>query len=97
MLSYKEYLRVAIRVTISITVPVAALVAILLALSSGFKAEGSLELDAEDGLLLLLLLPAISVLLCVLMSPLARPFYALLDRKNRKSKASTPSDGEIKG
>ena len=97
MLSTKEYLRVAIRVTLSIAVPVSAMLAILLALTDGFKAEGSLEFDAVDGLLFLVLIPIISVFLCVLVSPVGRLFYVFLDRKNRKSKASNPSNGEIKG
>ena len=97
MLSSKEYLRVAIRVTLSIAIPVSVMLAILLALTDGLKAEGSLELDAVDGLLLLVLVPVISVLLCILVSPIGRLFYAFLDRKNRKSQASTQSDKEIRG
>ena len=97
MLSSKEYLRVAIRVTLSIAVPVSAMLAILLVLTDGLKAEGSLELDAVDGLFLLVLVPAISVLLCILVSPVGRPFYAFLDRKNRKSQAPTEPNNEIRG
>jgi hypothetical protein len=96
MMSYKEYLRIAIRVTVSIAVPIAALFAILLALSDGFKAEGSLEFDAVDGLFFLILIPALSVFLCVLVSPIARLFYTFLDRKNRMSEAPAQSDDEIK-
>jgi hypothetical protein len=81
----------------SVTVPIAVMFAILLALTDGFKAEGSLEFDAVDGLFFLVLIPAISVFLCVLVSPIARPFYTFLDRKNRKSKAAPQSDSEIKG
>jgi len=97
MMSYKDYLRVALRVTISITVPVAALLAIFLALSNGFKATGSLEFDAVDGLFFLVLIPAISVFLCLLVSPISRSFYILLDRKNRMSEMPAQSDNEIKG
>ena len=96
-MSYKEYLRVAIRVTMSIAVPIAAMFAILLALTNGFRAEGSLEFDAVDGLFFLVLIPAISVLLCVLVSPIARPIYVLMDRKNRKSKTPAQPGSEIKG
>lgn len=77
---FSDYLAIAVRMTISITLPIGLLVGIVIAVAGGMTASGELEFEQLDGLILIVLLPAISVILCVLVSPVARLVYALLDR-----------------
>ncbi len=77
---FRDYLAVAVRMTISITLPVGLLIGIAIGVAGGMTASGELEFERLDGLILIVLLPAISVILCVLVSPVARLVYALLDR-----------------
>jgi hypothetical protein len=93
-MTYKEYLLIAIRVTTSITVPVGAAIAILIALLNGTQIQGSLEFEAMDGFIFLILLPAVSIVLCVLVSPIARLLYLFLDRKKRDRNSSSHTDGK---
>lgn len=93
-MTYKEYLLIAIRVTTSITVPVGAAIAILIALLNGTQMQGSLEFEAMDGFIFLILLPVVSIVLCVLVSPIARLLYLFLDRKKRGRNSSGHTDGK---
>ena len=93
-MTFKEYLLVAIKVTTSITVPVGAAIAILIALLNGTQMQGSLEFEAMDGIAFLILLPAVSIVLCVLVSPIARLLYLFLDRKKRGRGGSSHTDGK---
>ena len=93
-MTFKEYLLVAIKVTTSITVPVGAAIAILIALLNGTQMQGSLEFEAMDGFAFLILLPAVSIVLCVLVSPIARLLYLFLDRKKRGRGGSSHTDGK---
>jgi len=93
-MTYREYLLVAIKVTTSITVPVGAAIAILIALLNGTQMQGSLEFEAMDGFAFLILLPAVSIVLCVLVSPIARLLYLFLDRRKRGRGGSSHTDGK---
>ena len=93
-MTYKEYLLIAIRVTTSITVPVGAAIAILIALLNGTQMQGSLEFEAMDGFIFLILLPVVSIVLCVLVSPIARLLYLFLDRKKRGRNSASHTDGK---
>ena len=95
-MSYKEFLLAAIKMTASIAIPMAVILALLVALGGGLTVSGSLEMEGSDSLSLLLLIPALALLVCVLVSPVARFIFAFLDRRSGKSTRVIQPDSEIK-